>query len=36
MFVMERGRIKASLRKEDAGDRDLDDLFFEVTGGEKR
>ena len=36
MFVMEKGRIKASLRKEDAGDRDLDDLFFEVTGGEKR
>lgn len=36
MFVMEKGRIKASFRKEDVGDRDLDDLFFEVTGGEKR
>ena len=36
MFVMEEGHIKASFRKEDAGDRDLDDLFFEVTGGEKR
>ncbi len=36
MFVMEKGHIKASFRKEDAGDRDLDDLFFEVTGGEKR
>ena len=36
MFVMEKGRIKASFRKEDVGDRDLDDLFFEVAGGEKR
>ena len=36
MFVMEKGRIMASFRKEDVGDRDLDDLFFEVTGGEKR
>lgn len=36
MFVMEKGRIKASFRKEDVGGRDLDDLFFEVTGGEKR
>ena len=36
MFVMEKGRIKASFRKEDVGDRDLDDLFFEVTGGDKR
>ena len=36
MFVMEKGRIKASFRKEDVGDRDLDDLCFEVTGGEKR
>lgn len=35
MFVMEKGKIKASYRKEDVGDRDLDDLFFEVTGGEK-
>ncbi len=36
MFVMEKGRIKASFRKEDVGDKELDDLFFEVTGGEKR
>ena len=36
MFVMEKGHVKASFRKEDVGNRDLDDLFFEVTGGEKR
>lgn len=36
MFVMEKGRIKASFRKEEAGDKDLDDLFFEVTGGERK
>ena len=36
MFVMEKGHVKASFRKEDVGNRDLDDLFFEVTGGEQR
>lgn len=36
MFVMEKGRIKASFRKEETGDKDLDDLFFEVTGGDSK
>lgn len=35
MFVMEKGQIKASYTKEDAEGRDLDELFFAVTGGEK-
>lgn len=35
MFVMEKGHIKASYTKADAEGRDLDELFFEVTGGEK-
>ena len=35
MFVMEKSKIIGSYRKEDVGDKDLDDLFFEVTGGEK-
>lgn len=34
MFVMEKGRIIASFRKEDTMDKDIEDLFFEVTGGE--
>ena len=35
MFVMEKGHIKASYTKADAEGRDLDELFFAVTGGEK-
>ncbi|XCP83569.1 ABC transporter ATP-binding protein [Roseburia hominis] len=35
MFVMEKGRIIGSYSKEDAGNKELEDLFFEMTGGEK-
>lgn len=35
MFVMEKGKIIASFRKEDTQDKDIEELFFEVTGGEK-
>ncbi len=35
MFVMEKGRIKGSYTKEDARGRDLDELFFSMTGGEE-
>ena len=35
MFVMEKGHIIGSYTKEDAEGRDLDELFFAVTGGEK-
>lgn len=34
MFVMKKGHILAAYRKEDVGGKDLDDLFFEITGGE--
>ncbi|MCI9330422.1 MAG: ABC transporter ATP-binding protein [Ruminococcus sp.] len=36
MFVMDQSHIIGSYRKEDVGEKDLDDLFFEMTGGEKR
>ena len=35
MFVMEKGHIIGSYSKEEVGDKELDDLFFELTGGEK-
>lgn len=35
MFVMDKGRIIGSYNKEDAGNKELEDLFFEMTGGEK-
>lgn len=35
MFVMEKGHIIGSYTKEDAKGRDLDDLFFAMTGGEE-
>lgn len=35
MFVMDQSHIIGSYRKEDVGEKDLDDLFFEMTGGEK-
>lgn len=40
MFVMEKSRIIGSYRKDEVGEKDLDDLFFEMTeswetGGEK-
>ena len=35
MFVMEKGQIKGSYQKSDAQGKDLDELFFAMTGGEK-
>lgn len=35
MFVMDQSHIIGSYRKSDVGEKDLDDLFFEMTGGEK-
>ena len=35
MFVMEKSKIIGSYRKDEVGDKDLDALFFEMTGGEK-
>ena len=34
MFVMEKGHIIGSYTREEVGDKDLDDLFFELTGGD--
>lgn len=36
MFVMEKGHIVGSYTKKDAEGKDLDELFFEMTGGEKK
>lgn len=35
MFVMEKGKVIGSYRKAEVGDKELDDLFFEMTGGEQ-
>lgn len=35
MFVMQKGHIIGSYRKEDVGNKELEDLFFEMTGGGK-
>lgn len=35
MFVMDQSHIIGSYRKSEVGEKDLDDLFFEMTGGEK-
>ena len=35
MFVMEKGHIIGSYNKEEAAGKDLDELFFEMTGGER-
>lgn len=35
MFVMEKGHIVGSYTKKDAEGKDLDELFFEMTGGDK-
>ena len=36
MFVMEKGNIIGSYSREDARGRDLDELFFEMTGGDEK
>ena len=33
MFVMEKGRIIGSYTRADARDTDIEELFFQVTGG---
>lgn len=35
MFVMDKGHIVGSYNKSEVGEKDLDALFFEVTGGEE-
>ncbi len=35
MFVMDKSHIIGSYRKSEVGEKDLDDLFFEMTGGEE-
>ena len=36
MFVMEKGHIVGSYTKSDAEGKDLDELFFAMTGGDKQ
>lgn len=35
MFIMEKGKILASYKKEDVEDRDIEEIFFGITGGEE-
>lgn len=35
MIVINKGHIIGSYRKEDAGNKELEDLFFEMTGGDR-
>ena len=35
MFVMEKGKIMGAYRREDALDQDIEDLFFQITGGQQ-
>jgi ABC-2 type transport system ATP-binding protein len=34
MFIMNKGKIVGKYTKEDAKDMDIDDIFFQITGGE--
>ena len=34
MYVMEKGKIIGTYTKEELGEKELDDVFFELTGGE--
>lgn len=34
MFIMNNGRIVGEFQKKDTNDKDIDDLFFEITGGD--
>lgn len=34
MFIMEKGKILGSFTREDAADRDIEELFFSITGGQ--
>jgi len=33
MFIMEKGKILSSFTREEAADRDIEELFFSITGG---
>ena len=35
MFVMEKGKVIGSYNKSEVGEKDLDALFFKMTGGEE-
>lgn len=35
MFVMEKGKLIGAYKKDEVSGKDLDDLFFEMTGGEE-
>ena len=35
MFVMEKGKIIGQYTKEEAKDQDIEDLFFDITGGDE-
>ena len=34
IYVMDKGHLIGTYDREEVGDKELDDLFFEVTGGE--
>ena len=34
MFIMEKGKIVGAFTREEAADRDIEELFFSITGGE--
>lgn len=34
MFIMNKGKIVGEYQKKDTNDKDIDDIFFEITGGE--
>ncbi len=35
MYIMEKGKIIGTYTKEELGDKDIDDVFFELTGGDE-
>ena len=35
MYVMEKGKIIGTYTKEELGEKDIDDVFFELTGGDE-
>lgn len=36
VFIMEKGHIRGEFTREEAADRDIEEIFFEITGGEER
>ena len=35
LFIMNQGKILGTFAKESAGDKDIEQIFFDMTGGEK-